>query len=225
MSKQKGKKGKQKTDKQAPHKIILSLSMFAGFVFAICVVLFPKEWWLTGSDDIVMARGEILGFLAINMTLAILIATIGDSDKIYVTSAYIVTGLVTFMAAAFNLKTDSLTVIAFVMLSQLPLTIAIAGLIVSKMTRKATALYFFVSGIIFIVVSLSIAESNYLYNAVSAFFIGLYGLELGIEVALLVTGLMGFAGILLVLGALTYGGVQLLGVMSANTWNSRRRSK
>lgn len=171
-----------------------------------------------------MAKGEILGFLAINMTLSILITTIGNSGKLS-TSAYIVTGLVTYVAATFNLKTESLTVIAFVTLSQLPLTIAIIGLIFSKMTQKTVALGCFVAGIIFIVVSLSIAESNYLAKVVSAFFVGIYGTKIGVEVALITTALMGYTGIMLILGALTYGGVQLVGVMSANPSNPRRRSK
>lgn len=62
MSKRKGQKGRQKTDKQTPHKIILSLSMFAGFVFAVLVGFLPKELWTTGGADIAMARGEIWGF-------------------------------------------------------------------------------------------------------------------------------------------------------------------
>lgn len=165
-----------------------------------------------------------MGFLAINMTLSILITTIGNSDKL-VTSAYIVTGLVTFMAASFNLKTESLTVIAFVMLSQLPLTIAIIGLIFSNMTQKTVALSCFVAGIIFIVVSLSIVEINYLDKAVSDFFVGIYGTELGVDFALLATVLMGYTGILLILGALLYGGAQLAGVMSSNSADPRKPRK
>ena len=62
------------------------------------------------------------------------------------------------------------------------------------------------------VLALIVAMNESVTLAVVAFFVGIFGQEVGLEIAWLITSFVGIIGVLMLLAAVTIGAVQLAGL-------------
>ncbi len=172
--------------------------LVSGVLLAFLLGFVPEEWWLDADSPIKEAKGPLLALVSASMAFATVLLTTNYLDNHHKGGAYIMTGLVAWIAVfspVIRYPDPDLIFALFTLLAMTPLFIAFIGPRMSRIPGKKVPFYLLIGGVAMVALSLVLATTR----------AGLALALLGITAPESVIALLSIAGVvLLALSALLW---------------------